>query len=79
MNNKEITLFAKTINAQIVTLQCRSKDYILTVKMLIRKKKEEYVAQNLTLIFAGKELCDHSTLEQYNIEDQSTLQLTQSL
>ncbi len=67
-------IFVKTSTGNTITLEVEPTDRIEDVKGMIQNK-EGFLLVEQVLVFAGKTLEDENTLQDYNIQQESTLHL----
>ena len=73
-----MTIFVKTVSATLIIMKCYSSDKIIDIKERIMRTTG-YPIDSQRLIFAGKQLEDDRTLNDHNIQTESTLHIVERL
>lgn len=75
-------IFVKTLFGTVITLELEPSDTIASVMVKVKERISSYPGVRLDrqrLIFAGMQLQDARTLNDYNIQKESTLHLVLAL
>ena len=72
---KGVQIFVKTGISKTITLEVELSDPIRLIKSYIREQ-ERFLTDQLILTFEGHKLDNYSTLEDYNVQEESTLNMT---
>jgi len=72
-------ILVKLLTGKIIILNVKSSDTVGAVKQLISGQLGSVPADQLSLTFAGRQLADDHTLNDYGIEPESVLQLIHPL
>ena len=67
-------IFVRMLSGKTVTLQVEKSDSVASLKQKI-EDKEGIKADQQRFVFGGKNLQDNNTLSDYNIQENSTLNL----
>ena len=67
-------IFVRTLAGQVITLQVEKSDTVESLKSKI-EDKEGIKSKDQRFVFGGKNLQDGNTLGDYNIQENSTINL----
>ena len=73
-----MTIFVRTMTGALIIMKCYCSDKVIGIKERITRTTADPTDQ-MSLIFAGKQLEDDRTLEDYNIQKESTLHIVNRL
>ena len=70
-----IVIYVKKLEGEMMKIYVHKNDSIYSLQRKIRLKENIPYNQQITLIFSGKILDNHKTLDDYNIKDENTIHL----